>query len=507
MAFSGSVVLRADGSSQIGLGHLIRSLSLLQEFHLSGWKCAIAYQAEVSKMALEQQIFENLLADIDLIGLKHGKELCPDILKSTGFGDPDILIIDHYQLGQAFESIFSNFGTYVVVFDDLADRRHHCDTIINAGAGHEGNTYKELVPKHCQVLTGGEFNPLRPDFSSNRRKSLQRSRFPISHIVVALGGTDANGETLPILRALAHLHVTQPSFSVNTIMSTMAQQLGMIREFHDSAPANWSLSLNVEDMANPLMKADLVIGSLGVSCWERACLGIPSIAVLSAENQRANATMLEARNAAIIISAGPKVEDEIIVALQGLMANSVQLEKQSTAAAELCDGQGCERITKAVLSHFKNRKSMTSVTLPVVQLRDIGPNDCSTIFQWQQIPEVRRFARIPDLPSWQEHSSWFARRIESIEGNFFMIEFDEEPVGFVRLDPASDQQGFEVSISVAPHFQGNGYALSALNALREKLPKTTFSAFIKRENTSSMALFKRAGYEHTPQNGWLVSRA
>lgn len=507
MALNGSIVLRADGSSQIGLGHLVRSLSLLQEFRLRGWKCAIAYRPEISKTTLEMQIFDNILTNIDLLDLTHGTELNPNFLKSAGFGDPDILIVDHYQLGQTFEATFSNAGTFVVVFDDLADRQHHCDIIINAAAGHEGGIYRELVPQHCQVLTGSEFVPLRPDFRLNRRISLQRTRFPISHIVVALGGTDANGEALPILHALAHLHVKQPSFTVNTIMSAMARQLDMIRMFHDSAPVHWSLSLNVEDMADALIKADLVIGSLGVSCWERACLGIPSIAILSSENQRTNAAMLEARNAATVIAAGPKIEDKIIAELQGLMTNSLRLENQSAAAAELCDGQGCERIAETVLRHYKKRRSMTSGTLPVVHLRDIGPNDCKTIFQWQQTPEVRRFARIPDLPSWQEHSSWFARRIESIEGNFFMMEVDEEPVGFVRLDPSSDQQGFEVSISVAPHFQGNGYALSALYALRERLPEDTFSAFVKSENERSLTLFKRAGYEQTSQIGWLVNKA
>lgn len=495
-------ILRADGSTRLGLGHLIRSLALLQEFRRRGWQVALATRQDELSGVLDTPMFHNLLIDTELIPVPPDTEIGSDELTVAGFENADLVIVDYYGIDADVEVNFCPTGALVLVIDDLADRRHACDVLVDQTMGRQTQAYENLIPKGCRQLLGQDFVLLRETFADIRKTSLLRRRHPIKHIIVALGATDARGETAEILSALQDLRVRGTDFSLHIILSKLAPGLDTIRTILADAPADWELSLDVEDMASVYADTDLAIGALGGSSWERACLGLPTIALLSAENQHGNADAFVAAGAAVIIPSGERLGTRVAAKVQELINDKEQHHALSAAAADLCDGGGVIRVADIIEAMINGRTIRKTKRLPDIDLRPICVDDRQIIFDWQCLPETRQYARNPKPPSWQEHCDWFNRRLVETAGAFLMIEFAGTPIGLVRLDPSREKSGLEVSIALIPTVYGQGFAQAALSRLPEFAPTSQLLAYVKPANERSVRLFRQAGYEPLPKCGW-----
>jgi len=133
---------------------------------------------------------------------------------------------------------------------------------------------------------------------------------------------------------------------------------------------------------------------------------------------------------------------------------------------------------------------------PVVALRPVGADDCMRLYDWQQDPATRRFARNPSIPTPTEHREWFDRKLADPTCLFFIVQAGNDDVGFLRLDrrPDEAESAYEVSIGIAPAHHGRGYGRRALEEARKALPKAVFHACVLSGNEPSHALFRAAGY-------------
>lgn len=280
-------------------------------------------------------------------------ETLPDLLQfASNFArqfDPDIVVIDHYGAEATHEKVMAWAGRRrVVALDDLADRAHDCDLVIDPGYGRKADAYAGLIAARTRVLAGPSYALVRPEFASARQRAMSRraKHGRIGRALVSLGLTDVGGATARVVQALlprledVRLDVViGAGTSSLDALTTLAQSDRRIHLWIDTA-----------EMASLMADCDIGIGAGGSSVWERATVGLPTATVILAENQRPMIEHMAAMGFTLALDArSDEFEARLGEAWQVLIADTPTRWRLAEASSELCDGQGAERVAEAVL--------------------------------------------------------------------------------------------------------------------------------------------------------------
>ena len=357
MTQPGSVfAFRVDASLTIGTGHVMRCLALAAVLRERGARCHFIGRE------LEGHLLERIAgyshevhrlppapaghADADAPA--HAEWLQADwredarqtsqLLQAVR---PDWLVVDHYALDQRWEIAQGPVRTLVI--DDLADRRHACEVLLDANLGRVPSDYVSRVPAGCTLLLGPRHALLRPEFAQLRAASLARRRTaPLGHVMVTMGGVDAPDATGEVLRVLAATPQLLPAkCRLTVVMGTAAPRLAQVRAQAAALPWPAEVLVNSPQMAQRMADSDLCIGAAGTTAWERCCLGVPTIVLALADNQMPGARALQAARAASLLSGVGAIRAELPAALQALRDDGAR-RAMSERAAALTEGTGCE---------------------------------------------------------------------------------------------------------------------------------------------------------------------
>lgn len=262
------------------------------------------------------------------------------------------VVADHYAVDAEWEAAVSAHGERIMVIDDLADRKHHCDLLVDQTLGRSAAAYNHLVPTETRLLCGSEFAILRPQFEALREHSIRRRKgmSEVRQILVSLGGADAENITGTVLNMLASTELPD-GCRIKVVLGWQSPWAEQIRR--DAAKSNSAIEVlqGVEDMASLMAESDLAIGAAGSSTWERCCLGLPTIVIVLAENQRAIAKELAANGVSTVV-AKEKLKTEFSTAIEFLACDRVAREIMSGRAASIVDGSGARRVVDAMeLAH------------------------------------------------------------------------------------------------------------------------------------------------------------
>lgn len=259
---------------------------------------------------------------------------------ALGAAMPEWLVADHYALDARWERAMRAPGMRIAVVDDLADRAHDCDLLVDASGG--GERYRGLVPESARALCGPQFALLRPEFAAARAHAAPRTR--VARILVAFGGADAGGDTEKALRALrgaAGLHVEVVAGALNPRRAGIAALCAEL-------PSAQFVG-ETDDMARLMAQADLAIGAAGGTTWERCCLYLPAVILLAAANQVTLAQAAARQGAALDLgwpAAG--TEERLAHAVEALRREPARLAEMSRRAGALVDGLGARRVAEAM---------------------------------------------------------------------------------------------------------------------------------------------------------------
>lgn len=362
------VVFRADASLQIGTGHVMRCLTLADALAAKGAECQFICRAHAGNLiglirgkgyvvhelpivprtdavALHPTASANDLAHSHWLGATQAQdaEACASILAELR---PDWLIVDHYALDTRWERALAPHCRKLMVIDDLADRSHACDLLLDQTFGREAADYQQLVPDACQLLCGSAYALLRPEFAAMRPYSLQRRTQPrLRQLLVTMGGVDKDNATGQVLQALR----TSPlpaDCRITVVMGATAPWLEEIRTNASDLPWPTRVLVGVSDMAQLMADSDLAIGAAGATSWERCCLGLPTVMIVLAENQHKIASNLEKTGAAISISSVQSITTQLQKWLVTLVNDSSQLLHMSRCAAAVVDGMGVDNVIR-----------------------------------------------------------------------------------------------------------------------------------------------------------------
>lgn len=363
-----TVVFRVDASLAIGSGHVMRCLTLADALRVEGAKCYFICREHpghlldlirskgFSTYSLNQTRVP-VIDDSQAAGFgqsahahwlgatqRQDSEDCAAILETL---KPGWLIVDHYALDVQWEKLLRVHFTKLLVIDDLADRSHTCDVLLDQNLGRTEQDYAELVPTDCQLLIGAQYALLRPEFSRLRALSLKRRLSPqLAHILITMGGVDQQNTTGAVLNTLKSCCLPA-NCTISVIMGLKAPHIASVNKMASDMPWSTEVHLNVTDMGERMSSADLVIGAAGGTSWERCCLGVPTVLVIMADNQKSGAQALQQLGSAIVIGVISEIPKDLPSAIYAL-TDSDTLRAMSESASTVSDGLGVQRVIRSM---------------------------------------------------------------------------------------------------------------------------------------------------------------
>ncbi len=480
-------VFRCDANADIGGGHVVRSMGLAEALERDGW--TVGFAVSSATLSAVPDLGRHGWAVVEgFDGTDEAKRYVTEWP-----GGVDLAIIDHYERNEVDEAALAGWAARRLVLDDCPIRKHACEFLVDQTIGRSPQDYAGLVPEFCRTFAGAFFAILRPDFARFRSRLIPAAA-GLNRIVVSFGMIDAANMSATVLDGLA-----QGGFSgaVDVVVGPAAPHLEALRRTvaerpHPHSSLELHAGLDANAMASLLARSDLAIGAPGSSTYERCCLGVPSLLVTIADNQRDNMVALENAGAARALGWWENVRGEqVAAAVQALAADSQCLKEMRRAALRQTDGRGAQRIAIAL-------RPPRTADGAAVELQPARFEDAELLHRWQQARETRRFARNPKVPTWPEHERWLRAKLDDSRVAFSIVIVGGAPGGVLRFDcvqPLSDcAEAYEVSILVAPNFYRRGVGLAALEAGRRLLPDAELQAVVLPDNVASHKLFKRAGY-------------
>ncbi|OFX08803.1 MAG: UDP-2,4-diacetamido-2,4,6-trideoxy-beta-L-altropyranose hydrolase [Alphaproteobacteria bacterium RIFOXYD12_FULL_60_8] len=458
------VIIRADGSERVGLGHVGRCLALAESLRKRG--------AEVS-----------FLCDAEArlgIGMINRAGLTVHTNESAIVG-ADWLVVDHYGLDAAWEEK-SRDRARVLVIDDLADRPHSCDLLLDPGrAPRQMGAYDHLLPTGLPRLAGPRFALLRREFRSVRKR--HAPHVP-PRVLVFFGSVDRGGLTEQTVDALQGL---KDVIEIHAVVTSANP-----RQTEIAARDDVIVHEEVNDMAELLSSMDLAVGAGGVALWERCCVGLPSVVMATNDNQRPALALAEAAGAVKVINL-MELKNTLPSLLAPLLDDQQERQDMIRASQNLVDGRGADRVA-ALMGEVILRKTTFA--------------DARRLWVWANDPDVRKMAFTTDPIPWDGHVIWLKKKLSDPSALMFVAENKSGPMGQVRFDYDPQEQAAMIDISLAQEARGQGWGVevllkSILIYLADR-PETRVAAWVKKENVASYNLFLNAGFIQDQQSSGAV---
>lgn len=508
------VAIRADASIQIGTGHVMRCLTLAEELRqrganvnficreLPGHLCDLISQkgfhvirlpadpAYFVKQSEEKRDFVNreeestVPAHAHWLGTNWESDAEQTVAALTDEASWEWLVVDHYSLDDRWESNIRPLVHRIMVIDDLADRPHDCDLLLDQNFYKDMEIrYQGMVPSHCHQLLGPGYALLRREFIETRKR-LRECDGAVRRILVFFGGVDSRNMTAVALDACAQLN--RPDISVDVVVGRTNPHIDALREQSRHALGT-TIHVQESNIAELMNESDLAIGAGGTVMWERCCLGLPTVVWSIAENQALQ--IADAAQAGIIYA---PLElrysvDNMVLHVRALLDNPHLCHHLCKKGQRMVDGNGTQRVSGLMLQ-------------PNIHLRYATLDDSRSLFDWRNDSLVRRFSRNTKLINWEEHSEWIGRVLSDPKRHLLIGTIDAEAIGVLRFDISEARA--EISLYLVPGKQGGGLGGALVAAgerwLQEHHPEVkTVDAEILAKNTISHKMFSNSGYTLT----------
>lgn len=355
------IAFRTDASLQIGTGHVMRCLTLADALRERGARCQFVcrnheghlmdhirsrgYKVHVLPESSGDALFESdtaharWLGDDCLTDAQQTKQFLSD-------AEIDWLIVDHYAVDHCWESAMRPWCKGILAIDDLADRRHDCDLLLDQNYGSSVDRYASLVPANCEQFHGPEFALVKQVYAERRAEQNVRSGEVERVLIYFGGGSDPMNLTGMAVRAFQAPELTTIKLDI-VVGSNYAHR----EELEALAATRGRAVIHVPlpDLSLLMARADLAIGAGGVTTWERCCLGLPSIVISIAENQRRACEALARDDLIQYVGNLRDLSWEVIhKQVLELLSKPERLSELSEKGMKLVDGNGIYRILNKI---------------------------------------------------------------------------------------------------------------------------------------------------------------
>ncbi|MBG6236595.1 UDP-2,4-diacetamido-2,4,6-trideoxy-beta-L-altropyranose hydrolase [Pedobacter sp. CAN_A7] len=463
-----AVYIRVDGSSSIGLGHLVRCIALAQMLKDI---FNITFFCKQSPANISKEIVE---LGFGLLMIHEEAEFLTAVNASC------IVVLDHYDLDSDYQKTIKATGAKLLCIDDLNDKDFYADVILNHAPHVDSGLY------HAQIgaiyAFGLDYVLLRPVFLEAAKKSnLNRSTLDV---FVCFGGADPRNITQEVVNVLIgdkrFRRINIVLGSAYRFLETLQPAVERDKRFH------LHHSISETEMCDLMSVCGLAIVPASGVLQEALATGCKVISGLYVENQQLTHDNYLALGA--FISAGSFKGSDIKRSLDLAMVQE-QVENR------LIDGKSGIRISKL----FKQLLVEESLTLTRA-----NKGDLLTTFNWANDQTIRAFsfskANIPLV----DHTKWYLNKIASKDCFYYIGVIDGKTVGSIRYDITETIALISYLIDPAYHNQGLGLFLlkhGILHLLKDSpIEISRVVGMVMKDNIASVKAFERLGYKKTPDN-------
>ena len=475
----GILLVRADAAVTSGTGHVMRCLALAQAWQHAGGD--VIFAIAQSTVAIQERLRSETVKVVAIHGVPGSAEDMQQTIDAALFHKAEWLVVDGYHFDAHYVSELQNVLSLLVIDDNGELESYSSELVLNQNVHARAEMYAKRAPS-TRLLLGPRYALLRNEFTAYRnwaRKVPERG----TRILLTMGGSDPKDLTPRILSALADLSID--NLQIRVVVGGSAENRSGVAEKAERFPGRVEVMSNVANMAESMVWADLAIAGAGTTCWEMCLLGVPAILVVVAENQRFIAQHLARIGAAVNAGPAESLDCSFLAQITAeLLGSGDRRLEMSQSARQLVDGLGSDRVRAALLDRE-------------LSLRLVRESDCRLLFAWADDPVARAASFHSAAISWENHSRWFAERLQDPQSVIYIGEnAADEPVGLVRFQIKGESA--LLSVNVAPEFRGQGWGKELIafstRALVRAYSVRRVNAFVKPDNQASVRLFEASGF-------------
>lgn len=495
-----NVVFRVDASNLIGTGHLIRCRTLANELKLRGAHiCFVTrkHSGHLSEALVCEGFQVELLPEPDGMGCEAGyagwlgvsqeKDARQTIDALKGLVC-DLLVVDHYALDSIWESLLREHASKIMVVDDLANRAHDCDVLLDQNYSLAGpERYRPWVSASCQLLLGPRYALLHPEYAQARERMAPKAE-SIKRVLIYMGGSDTPNMTRIALEALStnRLH----HLEVDVVIGSNFIHRDEVIRFAKSRP-NTKVFGQQPHLATLMASADLAIGAGGATTWERLCMDLPSLVICTADNQIPATEVMASFELIKYLGIAKHVTVEAIrQAVEEELVAVERIGKQRKHSAIVVDGMGAQRVAEI----------LSPTPTSHLAMRHASASDVMTYFMWVNDSTVRSSAIKSSTIDLMTHINWFRRALAKPDSKLYVLEANRLPVGQVRFERQGDITVIDYSLDQEIRGRGWGRQLIKLgieSLLRDVKGPICLYATVRNGNVMSAAIFERMGFSRS----------
>lgn len=343
--------IRADGNEKIGMGHIMRCLSIAEALRRQGAEVLFLTADEKPVKLIEERGFA---AKILFTYYDEMEVELPQLL-SIFMGDggsaqqekPKILVDSYF----VTEFYLRNLGlsAKVILMDDEKRAVYPCDGLVNYNIYGKTLGYEEEYPPKTRLFLGCGYMPLRGQFGDRNYEVRDRAE----HVLLTTGGGDGCHMALAVAGRLLSEGQEKAGLTWHIVCGPYQPDT---EELEKLAAGNGMLQIhkNMTDLSELMGNCDIAVSAAGSTLYELCSIGVPTVGFYFAENQRRNmeafGKLTPVMNAGDFSVYPERVLDFILKEVEMLCGEKELREKISRAMRGIVDGKGADRLAKELLA-------------------------------------------------------------------------------------------------------------------------------------------------------------
>lgn len=459
------IYIITEGYRNTGYGHLTRCLGLAQGFAEKDVQAKLIVNCDPEG---EQYLSD---ANVDSYDWIRNNERFYDQIEGA-----EIAVIDSYQAPLDVYEEVSNRVKLDVYIDDYLRLDYPRGIIINGSMGAEHLPY--LSNPGVRYLLGKDYIMLRREFWDVHK---HKTNTAIQNVLITFGGQDIADLGFRTLEALIKEH---PSLSYHLVLSNHQE-----KPLEHNPRVCYYKSLNAGEMLDLMLKCDIAVSAAGQTINELMRVGIPTIAVSVADNQRNHAGRWAEQGAAIVEFWHQ--EDKLLEQVSGTFSRFVN---QYPGTDNVClDGQGVRRIAEYLLLSLETSKNRYQFR----EFQSLSEAALKMIWEWRNDPSIRKWMYSADIISWENHLSFVENLKRDTTKKYFLVDRNGVHIGVFDLIDFKDDRA-EMGFYLSPGWQKKGigreYYYAVLEYIFATLGLMKIYQYNRADNNSANALNDLFGF-------------
>ena len=481
------IAIRVDGNAETGVGHVLRCITLADKLLHYNIKC-IFFVRNISK-----NLFELLDAKYKVILLDRIDSMfnatdeysrwlgvnqrfdAEEFIALALPGQFNGVVVDHYGLGYQWERTVQAKFRFVLVLDDLANREHICNLLVDQSIGRKESCYSSLVPQICTLLVGPKYALLRDEFSADFSGCKKQY-----DILINFGGADKDNYTEHVLGMLAKC-VNMHKHSIKIIIgSDYPYTVGLERRIGELG-LKFTLVENPNNVAREISECRIAIGAGGVSLLERSALGIPSIIYAIADNQEHICAEYERQAFGAVIRKGEIDEHIKLASIIDIKLDPKLLSKESHLNKNFVDAHGTDRVVAKLIKDFD-----------LITEAEATVEDTRFVYECRYEKTDTSLYLNSNIPTYECHVNWFSKNLVKKDCIHIIFRCGLAKIGYIRLD--REKNFYDVSIYVHTKYRSRGFAEIMLSKIAERVGTQKLQASVHVTNVASLKVFLNCAF-------------